>query len=122
MSLGERIARRRRELNINQTELARKTGVSRQAVSQWESGQIRDIKSQHIAMLAKVLRTDTRWLMGEKMPAGVNDTPELYGDSLVKRIRFLTEEERGRVQRLLDDMEEEQRQLYLQLKQRFEDA
>ena len=120
MSLGERIAQKRKELGINQTELARKAGVSRQAVSQWENGSIRDVKSQHIAKLAKVLRCDARWLMGESRPNAVGEAPALYENDLIKRIQFLTEDERAKVLKLLDDMEREQREVYLRLKQRFE--
>ena len=122
MSLGERIARRRRELGMNQTELARKASVSRQAVSQWENGSIRDIKSQHIATLAKVLRCDPRWLMGQKTSLAVSETPAAYETDLARRLRFLDAEELQRVRELLDKMEEEQRELYLRLKERFEDA
>ncbi|HIS59066.1 MAG TPA: helix-turn-helix transcriptional regulator, partial [Candidatus Faecousia faecipullorum] len=37
MSLGEKLARLRREHNLTQEQLAELLGVSRQAISKWES-------------------------------------------------------------------------------------
>ena len=36
MSIGQRIARERRNLNLTQEQLSEKLGVSRQTVSKWE--------------------------------------------------------------------------------------
>ena len=38
MTTGEQIKQRREELHLSQEELAERIGVSRQAVSKWESG------------------------------------------------------------------------------------
>ena len=38
MTVGQRIAQKRRELGLSQEGLGEKLGVSRQAVSKWESG------------------------------------------------------------------------------------
>ena len=54
MSVGERIAARRRELALSQAGLAAATGVSRSAVAQWEtdrSGQVRGNLSRIAAAL-----------------------------------------------------------------------
>ena len=39
MSLGENIRKKREELKLSQEYVAEKLGVSRQAVSKWETGQ-----------------------------------------------------------------------------------
>ena len=38
MTLGQRISRYRKELGISQEALGERLGVSRQAVSKWETG------------------------------------------------------------------------------------
>lgn len=38
MTLGEKLAKARKEKNITQEQLADNLGVSRQAISKWESG------------------------------------------------------------------------------------
>ena len=49
MILGEKIAQLRRKNGWSQEELADKMGVSRQAVSKWESGQTMPDSGAHIA-------------------------------------------------------------------------
>ena len=38
MTTGEKLAKQRREQNLTQEQLAELLGVSRQAISKWESG------------------------------------------------------------------------------------
>ena len=38
MTLGERIAQARKQAGLSQEQLGEKLGVSRQAISKWESG------------------------------------------------------------------------------------
>jgi transcriptional regulator with XRE-family HTH domain len=61
MTVGKRITARMKELGINQTQLARRVGVTRTAVSGW----LKDVnppKRKHVPRLAAVLGVDPRAL------------------------------------------------------------
>ena len=61
MSVGERITELRKKNNMSQGALADSVGVSRQAVSKWETGQsIPD--SGKLILLAQILDTDIEYL------------------------------------------------------------
>lgn len=69
-TLAERIADRRGELGISQTDLAHAAGVTLAAVMQWESGQIKSLKGSNLIALADALNVLPRWLEsgdGEKV-------------------------------------------------------
>ena len=53
MTLGQRISLYRKKLNISQEELGARLGVSRQAVSKWESG-ASDPSTSNLLALAKL--------------------------------------------------------------------
>ena len=61
MSVGERISELRKNENISQAQLADAVGVSRQAVSKWETGQSLP-DSMKMILLAEVLKTDVEYL------------------------------------------------------------
>ena len=69
MSVGDRIINLRKELNISQVKLADMLGISRQAVSKWETGlSLPDAKN--FILLAEVLETDVEYLVtGRKRDA-----------------------------------------------------
>lgn len=67
-SLGERIQSLRKSRGISQEELADRMGVSRQAVSKWESGQnIPDLEK--IILLSDYFETTTDYLLKGIIPA-----------------------------------------------------
>ena len=55
MTLGQRISLYRKKLNISQEELGARLGVSRQAVSKWESGQTTPDAATIAALCEKLL-------------------------------------------------------------------
>lgn len=64
MSIGKRIAGRRKELGMTQEMLAEKLSLSAQAVSRWENGwNLPDI--ENIARIAAVLKMSSSELIGE---------------------------------------------------------
>ena len=64
MNIGNRIAQRRKELNMTQEMLAGKLSVSPQAVSRWENGwNLPDI--ENIPLIAKALGVSPQSLIGE---------------------------------------------------------
>ena len=79
-SLGARIRRTRLDKGLTQNELARLVHVSREAVSQWESGDSKGLKPENLVRVAKVLGVDVEWLVTGKSsprPRSVSDlTPE----------------------------------------------
>lgn len=56
MTFNKLIKQRRKELGLNQKEIAAFVGVSEATVSRWESGEITDTKRERIGKLAKILQ------------------------------------------------------------------
>ena len=70
MSVGERIKRRRIELNLTQMQLAQKVGVYRPTVSTWERGAAEKILVANLRKIALALQTTPNNLLGiKKEPA-----------------------------------------------------
>lgn len=61
-TLAERIAARRKELGLRQEDLADAAGVSKAAVSQWERGETKNLKLEHLFKIADALKLHARWL------------------------------------------------------------
>lgn len=71
ITLGQRIAARRRLLGLSQETLAEKLEVSRQAVSKWESdGAIPEIDK--LIALCKIFNVSIGWLLGVEQEATEN--------------------------------------------------
>ena len=63
MTIGDRIKQKRGEAKLNQTELAKAVGVSREAVSQWESGTSKGLKPENLLSCSKALACSIEWLI-----------------------------------------------------------
>lgn len=55
MTIGDIIRNRRKELGMNQTDLAKAVGTTNATVSRWESGDIGKMKSSHMMAVSRVL-------------------------------------------------------------------
>ena len=64
MTLGQRISLYRKKLNISQEELGARLGVSRQAVSKWESG-ASDPSTSNLLALARLYGISAEELLRE---------------------------------------------------------
>ena len=122
-SMGDRIARRRKELGLRQQQIADKLGIVRQTVSLWENGHTHDMHGRHLRDLAKILGVEPDWILygatdRNRSEAIKTDQTE---SSLCAKLRAMTTEERERVAQYIESLEEEQRELYLKLKKRFGD-
>jgi transcriptional regulator with XRE-family HTH domain len=62
-TMADRIKSLREARGITQTELAGVVGVTRAAVSQWESGLVANIKLQTFLKLCDALHTDPQYLI-----------------------------------------------------------
>jgi len=91
--LGNKIARRRKDLGMTQTEFAEDLCVTRQTVSRWEAGSVMpDIDK--IADLAKLLQVSCDYLLNDEIKE--DETPSIHNDpvsrllkdALGKKVRF----------------------------------
>lgn len=62
-TIGNRIFKRRTELNMTQQYVADKVGVSRVAVTKWESGQTGNLKLDNLIALCKLLNLSIEYLV-----------------------------------------------------------
>jgi len=68
MTMGQRIAERRKMLSLSQEALGEKMGVSRQAISKWEAdGAIPEIDK--LIALSKLFSVSVGWLLGTEQTA-----------------------------------------------------
>jgi transcriptional regulator with XRE-family HTH domain len=71
-NFGERLAQRRRELGLEQSDLAKASGVSRGSISHYEKG-LYEPKLEVLVLLARKLSCSADWLLGsDSSPAPPN--------------------------------------------------
>jgi len=76
MSLGQRIAARRKELKISQEYVAGQLGVSRQAVSKWETG-LSEPTAKNLVELAGLFQmTVSELVEPEKLSQSISEKPK----------------------------------------------
>lgn len=77
MTVGERIAQKRKELGLSQEALGEQLGVSRQAIYKWESDATLP-EIEKLAALSRIFSVTVGWLLGlEERPAPAEeDGPE----------------------------------------------
>ena len=82
MTMGQRIAQERKKLGISQEMLGEKLGVSRQAISKWESdGAVPEIDK--IIVLSKLFDVSVGWLLGvEELPQSPEQPDTLSDEQL----------------------------------------
>ncbi|ODN41139.1 helix-turn-helix domain-containing protein [Piscirickettsia litoralis] len=72
---GQRVKELRIEYKMTQTELGKKVGVVRSAVSSWERGTAKTVTPEHLFSLAKALFVSPEWLAlgeGPKFPQKID--------------------------------------------------
>lgn len=75
-SIADRIKRLRKEAGLSQQKVADAIGVSRVAVTKWESGQTQDMKRSSLSGMAKLFKVSVEELIGGK-PKSINVSPTL---------------------------------------------
>ncbi len=73
MELNERITQARKRAHLSQEQLGERLGVSRQAVSKWESGQTNPDVS-YVAQMCQILAVSPEWLLLGREPSQPSDS------------------------------------------------
>ena len=73
-TLGQRIkqARQSRQPKMTQQQLADAVGVSRPAVTQWETGETRSLEGENLFLVARALGVTTDWLLYGTAPVAAD--------------------------------------------------
>ena len=85
-SIGERIAKLRKEKGITQIEMAERLGVSQPVVSDYERGAIR-LHGELILELAKIFGTSTDEILG--LSAAEKASPSVRNRRLLRRVQAI---------------------------------
>ena len=83
MTTGQRIAQKRKEMNLSQEALGEALGVSRQSISKWESD-LSLPEIEKLVALSKLFAVPVGWLLGVEEPIGAGagaTPPEHAGNS-----------------------------------------
>ena len=78
MKVNELISNKRKELGLTLEEVANKVGVSKSTVKKWESGYIKNMRRDNMALLADALHISPMDLLNDN--SSVNDTTGYYTD------------------------------------------
>lgn len=108
MTVGDRIRQRREFLGISQTELAKKTHISKQTLYKYEFNVITNIPSDKVEKIAEILSTSPSYLMGwqEKLESEKEKFPKLIPDILSDSVLL------EHIEKLMDLSTEHQRTIY----------
>jgi len=80
MTLGERIKKTRESRGLSRKTFSKAIGVSCAAISQWESGSTKTLKSEHLISAAKELHVEPAWLVTGQGPKDRSDSIKLVGN------------------------------------------
>ena len=89
VELNDILKIRRAELNLTQKEVADYVGVSEATLSRWESGEIKNLKRNRIAALAKILKLPPSTIVGTLDEEEQIYTMEtLYGGGMSNFVKY----------------------------------
>lgn len=97
-TLGKRLREKRLERRLTQSEVAKKVGVKRSAVSQWEADDTQP-KGKNLTILCQILDCDINWLQTGKARDKDNLMDGLSSDAIIiiKRVAELDKIDRGKI-------------------------
>ena len=84
MTIGQRIAQKRKELGLSQEALGSKLGVSRQSIYKWEADSALPEVDKLIA-LSRLFGVSVGWLLGVEEPPEADAAPAETGGGLHQR-------------------------------------
>jgi transcriptional regulator with XRE-family HTH domain len=93
-SITDRIASALAESQLEQAELARRVGVSRQAVNDWLKGRSVNIRPETLVRLADVLGVEIRWLATGHGPRKADPPPRDYVE-ILRKLDAMSPDERA---------------------------
>ena len=99
-TIGERVKIRRVELGLTQADVARVAGVSEAAVSQWENGDTKNLKNDHLFSVADLLNLAPRYLATGKGQKEAATGKSAYKVALSRRDSANSEPERSTWERV----------------------
>lgn len=117
MTMGNRIRKRRKELNLSVEELARLLGKNRATVYRYENGNIENLPTTVLLPIAKALNTTPAYLMGweNTMESNMDFLNELFRDTdaitHVKKLSFLSTQSRHSIYDMIDFLSEKEKGL-----------
>jgi len=92
VKIGEKISARRRQLGMTLEEVGRAVGVGKSTVRKWETGDIKNMRSNKIAKLADILQMPAMDLLNMSVePAGEDTSLYRPGDVRPARSRSVQE-------------------------------
>ena len=75
MDMGSRILKARKSVRLSQEKLGKRIGVSKGAISQWENGDVKNLKMENLFALEDATGFSARWIALEQGPERVDSTP-----------------------------------------------
>ena len=101
MTLGEKIARQRKELNYTQEQLADILGVSRQSISKWESD-IAYPETDKLIELGKLFDCSMDYLLKEEITEKYGVQTSDFTEKVEEiRRKVMTEKNKGKAKKIL---------------------
>lgn len=101
MTLGEKIARQRKELNYTQEQLADILGVSRQSISKWESD-ITYPETDKLIELGKLFNCSMDYLLKEEVTEKYAAQAPAFTEKVEEISRkLMTDKNKGKVKKIL---------------------
>ena len=94
MTIGQRIAQKRKELGLSQEALGSKLGVSRQSIYKWEADSALPEVDKLIA-LSRLFGVSVGWLLGVEEPPEADAAPAETGGGLTEAQLKMVEEIAG---------------------------
>ena len=107
--LVEAFQAERARSNLSKTELARRVGVSRGAVSQWLNGSSTNLRPQHLFAVADALSIEARWLATGKGPKEKRAITSA-DTALLQDLKQLSETQRATLKMLVRQIAEDRGQ------------
>lgn len=90
---------------LKPSEIAQRSGVSKQVVNGWLSGATKTIRSTHLFPAARTLGVSAEWLSSGKGQMERMDTLTSAESLLIKRYRTLGPKEQGQIDGLIESLQ-----------------
>lgn len=101
---GDRIRWARKTAGLSQAELASLVGVTKGAVSLWETNQTKNLKNDYLFLVAEKTKVNPKWLVSGEGDAKINmeDEGSAEAQRLAASIMRLAPHQRAAIQSLVD--------------------